>query len=250
MSSIAASPPKDVSTDTPGDRDKPWSWTAIFHHLWTAISRVFHPAHVATALLGLVGVFGGPMVAQKLQNHEKSLQVETTLATDMSKSFTMAIGAGQRVASGLIYEPTGDRHKNAAAVQAAYNAGLGQWQVDGGRIGAALAARYKKDTIIGEWRRYRLAVTRFYRLSALVPGDERRSFVRGVQLYLERMRGIPWAASAVPGKRTVVNWQALRQIRNFKKSKAFRRTYDKVSAAFLLLGDAFVQETLNLRPEV
>jgi hypothetical protein len=247
MTSIAASPPRDVSTDTPQDRDKPRGRTAIFHWLRTAI---FHPHTSTAAVVGLVGVFGGPWVAQQLQNHEKSLEVKTTLATDMSKSFTMAVGASQRVASGLIYGPTGDRHQNAAAVQGAYNVGLGRWQVDGGRIGAELAARYKKNPIIGEWRRYRLAVTRFYRLSALVPGDERRSFVRGVRRYLERMRGISWAASAVPGKHSVVNWQALRQIRNFKKSKAFRRTYDQVSATFLSLGDAFVQETLKLRPEV
>jgi hypothetical protein len=238
MSSIAAPRPKDVSTTKARRRRKRQSRTAA------------HAPISAAALLSLVGVFAGPMVAQKLQNHEKSLEVKTTLATDMSKSFTMAVGAGQRVASGLIYGPTGDRHKNGAVVQGAYNAGLGRWQVDGGRIGAQLSARYKKNPIIGEWRRYRLAVTRFYRLSALVPGDERRSFVRGVQQYFKRMRGIPWAAAAVPGRRTVVNWQALRQIRNFKKSKAFRRTYDRVSATFLSLGDAFVQETLNLKPEV
>jgi hypothetical protein len=214
----------------------------------------FHSPTVATALLGAVvtvtGYFIVPTLAAKSQNHEKRLEVETTLATDMSKSFTTAVGAGQRVASGLIYGPTGDRHQNAAVVQGAYNSGLGQWQVDGGRIGAELAARYKTSPIVGEWRRYRLAVTRFYRLSALVPGDERRSFVRGVETYLERMRGLPWAAAAVPGRRTFVNWPALKQVRNFKKSRAYRQTYDQVSTALISLGDAFVQETLSLHPEV
>jgi hypothetical protein len=237
MSAIAAPRPKERS------RDKPFSLGALLHS----------PA-LATTLLGAIvtafGWFVGPMVAQKLQNHEKSLQVETTLATDMSKSFTTAVGAGQRVASGLIYGPTGDRHQNAAVVQGAYNSGLGQWQVDGGRIGAELAARYKTSPIVGEWKRYRLAVTRFYRLSALVPGDERRSFVRGVETYLERMRGLPWAAAAVPGRRTFVNWPALKQVRNFKKSRAYRQTYDQVSTALISLGDAFVQETLSLHPEV
>ena len=214
----------------------------------------FYSPAVATALLGalvtVAGYFIVPTLTAKSQNHEKRLEVKTTLATDMSKSFTMAVGAGQRVASGLIYGPTGDRHKNAAVVQGAYNAGLGRWQVDGGRIGAELAARYKKDPIIGEWRRYRLAITRFYHLSALVPGDERRSYVRGVQRYLERMRGIPWSASSVPGKRTFVNWNALKQVRGFMQSRTFRQTYNQIATAFLSLGDAFVQETLSLRPEV
>jgi hypothetical protein len=237
MSTIAAAPAKGIGAEKS-----------------QGVSALVHSPAVAAALLGgllaLVGTFVGPMVAQNLQNHEKRLQVRTTLATDMSKSFTMAVGAGQRVASGLIYGPTGDRHRNAAAVQAAYNTGLGRWQVDGGRIGAELFARYTGNDIVRQWKRYRLNVTRFYRLSALIPGDVRRSFVRDVRLYFKDMRNVPWASSAVPGKRTVVNWKALKQNRKFRKTAAFRQTYDKVSAAFLSLGDAFVEQTLKLRPEV
>jgi hypothetical protein len=237
MSTIAADQPKGISVEKP-----------------QGLSGLVHSPAVAAALLGgllaLVGTFVGPMVAQKLQNHEKRLEVRTTLATDMSKSFTMAVGAGQRVASGLIYGPTGDRQGNAAAVQDAYNTGLGQWQVDGGRIGAELFARYTGNDIVRQWKRYRLNVTRFYRLSALIPGDERRSFVHDVRVYFRDMRSVSWASSAVPGKRTFVNWKALKQNRKFRKSAAFRRTYDKVSAAFLSLGDAFVEQTLKLSPEV
>ena len=49
---------------------------------------------------GLVVAFLGPWVARGVQNHEKSLEVRTTLATDMSKSFTMAVvDADERTAT-------------------------------------------------------------------------------------------------------------------------------------------------------
>jgi hypothetical protein len=233
MSTIAASPPRAIGVDRPQGR-----WAFI------------HSPTVAAAVLGLVatllGAVVGPMMTTRAQNHEKSLDVRTTLATDMSKSFTTAVGAGQRVASGLIYGPTGDRRRNAAAVQAAYNSGLGRWQVDGGRIAAELSARYT-GTVVEEWKRYRFAITRFYRLSAALPGDERRLFVADVQSYFDRMKIVTWAASAIPAK---VDWPALRQTRKFRKSPRYRKAYDALSNSFLSIGDAFVNQVLKLQPEL
>jgi hypothetical protein len=213
-------------------------------------SELVHSPAVAAALvsgtLALVVALAGPTLARKWQNHEKTLEVRTALATDMSKSFTMAVGASQRVASGLIYGPTGDRRRNKAVVQGAYNAGLGQWQVDGGRITAELSARYTDTEIRSEWKLYRLAVTRFYRLSAALPLDERRAFARDVRLYFKHVRTTSWAPS-LPRK---VNWAALQKSKKFKKSRAYRRTYDKLSTSFLLVGDAFVGRILQLHPQV
>jgi hypothetical protein len=236
MSTIAAAPPKGISVDKP-----------------QGLAMLIHSPAVAAALLGgvitLVGAFVGPMVAQKVQNHEKGLEVKTTLATDMSKSFTMAVGAGQRVASGLIYGPTGDPDKNAAVVQGAYNAGLGRWQVDGGRITAELSARYtgKGNNIVQEWTRYRRAVTRFYRLSALLLPHDRLSFVQDIRSYFKHMKKQPWARSALPRK---VNWAALEKVKGFRSTLGYRRTYDQLSSAFLSLGDTFVEQVLKLQPEV
>jgi hypothetical protein len=216
-------------------------------------SELVHSPAVAAALvsgaIAAVVALAGPTLARKWQNHEKTLEVRTTLATDMSKSFTMAVGAGQRVASGLIYGPTGDRHRNAAVVQAAYNTGLGQWQVDGGRITAELNARYAGSEIIHDWKVYRLAVTRFYRLSAALPGNQRRFFVGYVRKYYTNMQAMPWAASALPNVKAK-EWTALEKSKKFRKSLAFRRSYDKVSSSFLSLGDAFVGEVLKLHPQV
>jgi hypothetical protein len=234
MSSIAASPPEEIGAD------RSLSLRGAFH------SPVATKALLTTCLTA-IGWFVGPMVARAVQNHEKSLDVRTALATDMSKSFTTAVGAGQRVASGLIYGPTGDRRQNAAVVQAAYNAGLGQWQVDGGRITAELSARYTGNDIVTEWQGYRLAVTRFYRLSAALPAYERQKFVGYVKSYFDEMKGVSWAPPAIRAK---VDWEALRQSKKFRQNRSYRQAYDEVSTAFLSLGDAFVEQVLKLHPEV
>ena len=234
MTAIAASRPRERSTD------KPLSLGAFIHS----------PA-IAIALLGAIvtalGWFVGPTVANKAQSHEKSLEVRTTLATDMSQSFTTAVGAGQRVASGLIYGPTGDPVKNAAVAQGAYNEGLGRWQVNGGRITAELSARYA-DGIVRKWTRYRRAVTRFYRLSALLPAHQRRAFVTDIYRYFKDMKKKEaWARPAIP---TNVNWSALEKVKGFRDTLGYRTTYDRLSAAFLSLGDAFVEKVVTLQPQV
>jgi len=234
MTAIAASPPRERSSDNP-----------------LSLGRLIHSPAVATALLGAtitaLGWFVGPTVANKAQTHEKSLEVRTTLATDMSKSFTMAVGAGQRVASGLIYGPTGDPVKNAAVAQGAYNEGLGHWQVNGGRVTAELSARYT-DGIVRKWARYRRAVTRFYRLSALLPAHQRRAFVTDIYRYFKDMKqNEPWARPAIPKR---VNWAALEKVKGFRDSPAYRTTYDQLSAAFLSIGDAFVEQVVKLQPKV
>jgi hypothetical protein len=237
MTAIAAAPTKERSSDKP-----------------LSLKGLFQSPVVATALLGAcvtaLGWFVGPMVARAAQSHEKTLEVRTTLATDMSKSFTMAVGASQRVASGLIYGPTGDRIQNRAIAQSAYNAGLGRWQVDGGRITAELSARYTGSDIVHEWALYRHAVTRFYRLSAVLPPGTRPYLVKKVRAYFTHMRTkVPWAKSAVP-KVKDVKWQILRQNRRFSRSVAYRQTYDQLSTSFLSLGDAFVERIVKLQPKV
>jgi hypothetical protein len=236
MTAIAASPPREITVN------KPWGRLGFLHS-----------PTVATALLGAIvtafGWFVGPMVARMVQDREKTLEVRTALATDMSKSFTIAVGAGQRVASGLIYGPTGDRKRNAAVAQSAYNAGLGQWQVDGGRINAELSARYPDSKIVHEWALYRKAVIRYYRLSAVLPPKTRPDVVARVRGYFRHMRSTPWAKRYVP-KDENVNWKVLRQNKKFSRSVVYRRTYDQLSSVYFALGDAFVERMLKLQPKV
>jgi hypothetical protein len=237
MSAIAAPQTKEI-----GNREQAQSLAALLHS----------PALAAALLSGVIAVViavVGPMVARTFQSREKTLEVRTTLATDMSKSFTIAVGASQRVASGLIYGPTGNRIRNAAIAQSSYNAGLGQWQIDGGRIKAELSARYPDEDIVHEWALYRQAVTRFYRLSAVLPPKTRPDLVARVRGYFAYMRSTSWARKHVP-KDGKVNWNALRQNKKFSRSVVYRQTYDQLSSVYLALGDAFVEKMLTLQPKV
>jgi len=234
MASIAASP-SDIR-----ERGQGRNWAALVHS----------PSVAAALLSGVIAVMVaviGPMVARNSQNHEKALEVRTALATDMSKSFTMAVGSSQRVASGLIYGPTGDREQNAAVVQAAYNTGLGRWQIDGGRISAELSARYTGNAVVQDWKRYRYAVTRFYRLSAVLPGHDRPYLITALRQYFDETRRESWAAGALSA---TVNWHALTKNRRLSSSLKYRRNYNKLSDTFLSLGDAFVGRVLALQPEI
>src|SRR2546425_4426324 len=82
-------------------------------------------APVMTALVAgiftLLVAFIGPRLTQGWQDHSKRINIEALLATDMSRTFTTAIGASGRIATGLIYGPTGDPKANAAVVQGEYN---------------------------------------------------------------------------------------------------------------------------------
>jgi hypothetical protein len=179
------------------------------------------PTVVAALLSGVIAIVVGFVTlihTLQAQNHEKSLEIRTELASDMGKSFTLAVAAGQRVASGLTFGPTGDRLRNAALHQAAYNSGLGQWEIDGSRIMAELSARYPGDEIVHEWALYRQAVTRFYRLSAVLPPGERQDFIRRLRWYFKWTRETSWAAHVVPDNERV-NWQALERERGFQQER-------------------------------
>jgi hypothetical protein len=63
----------------------------------------------------------------------------------------------------------------------------------------------------------------------------------------QHMEAKPWATAALPG---AVEWQTLQKTKRFRKSAPYRRAYDKVSASFLSLGDAFVGEVLKLHPQI
>ena len=134
-------------------------------------------AAIISGVFALLVAFLGPELARGWQTHDKRIQVRTAIATEMSRSFTRAIGAGQRVGDGLIYGPTGDPKANAAVVQAEYNRGLGQWRIDSGRLAAELAARYPGDPIGGAWCLYTAAEVKFFRLGAGIPKPDRLRLV-------------------------------------------------------------------------
>lgn len=210
-----------------------------------------------TVLVSLLVGVGVPAMTKISQNREKRIELKTLVATDMSRSFTQAIGTGQSVGTGLIYGPTGSRERNAAIVQSEFNRGLGQWKIDSGRINAQLSARFPHGAIIHDWRRYRLAVARFYRLGAVVPIDVRNHMVNGVRSFLYQVAPkrtlrlskshLWWRLGRLNPELGTLGFQ---NDDHFRRRLGYRNAYTKLGDTLLILGDAYVQRVLELTPEI
>jgi hypothetical protein len=208
---------------------------------------------VVAGIFALSVAVGGPRVTRSWQDHSKRVEVATQLATDMSRSSALAIGASQRVATVLIYGQTDDASKNRAAIQQEYNLGLGRWQVDSGRVAAKLTVHFRHDPIVAKWKLYRLNVSRFYRLSAVLPpGNLRPSLITNVKKYLQDVKTTDPLAPSIPT--TEKAWdpiqKALRQNKHFSRSLTFRNAYNTVASMLLALGDVYVEEMIGLRADV
>jgi len=212
-----------------------------------------------------------PLLTREWQKNEKQLTVKTALATDMSQSFTNAIGAGRRIGTGLVFAPTTRPAENKAVIQGEYNRGLGRWQVDRGRLAAELFARYRGDLIVdgggpivSEWRSYARTVEQFYRLGATIPGDVRAGLVQSLHGYFTALRSQQWSSRLLSAR----EWNELQakvsrlqdhpgvQQRRanlavfYEKRSQFRTSYATVADTLLLVGERFVERLLELKPQV
>jgi hypothetical protein len=129
-----------------------------------------------------------PELGRGWQTHGKRIEVRTAIATDMTRSFTRAIGAGQRVGDGLIYGPPAIRLLTQRSCRRSTNRGLGQWRIDSGRLSAELAARYPDNRIRDDWHAYTAAAVEFFRLGAGIPKPDRSQLVKDLRVYLNRVR--------------------------------------------------------------
>src|SRR5438552_2913013 len=82
-------------------------------------------AAVGTLLTLLAGLVTQHLT-QSSQNNAKRLELKTTLATDMSRSYTAAVGVARSVATGTVSSPTG-RPVKGDEFAAAYNRALDKW---------------------------------------------------------------------------------------------------------------------------
>ena len=80
-----------------------------------------------------------------------------------------------------------------------------------------------------------------------LPGDERQYFIGYVRSYFKHLKAVPWAAPIVP-KMKKSDWAVPQRSKRF--SVEYRRTYDKLSASYISLGEAFLGRMLKLHPEV
>jgi hypothetical protein len=222
------------------------------------------PLVVALVTAGLT-VLVVPLLTREWQNHEKRLNLKTAIAIDMSRSTANAVGAGRRVGTGVVYAVTADPRVNRAVIQDAYNRGLGQWQVDKGRLAAQLSARFPRNHVVDDWRGYTVAVEQFYRLGAAgIPGQDRRVLVKSLSGYLtsKSTPAVTSESTADTAKTTWREWWRVALVERpsakdrsnlkefYRRQHQFRKAYIELSDTLLGLGNQLVEEVLGLSPKV
>ncbi len=246
MTTIASSGSPTVSSDT----SRPARGAQVIHGVKWTLSAPVIVALVTVALTATVV----PLLTREWQNHEKRINLKTAIAIDMSRSTANAIGAGRRVGTGVVYAVTADPRVNRAVIQDAYNRGLGQWQVDTGRLSAQLLARFGNGEMVDDWRHFAQAVERFYKLGAVIPAQDRRRFVTYLKGYVTTNPSLNEATWAPVWAALLDRPSAKERRGNLKEFRAkqltFRRNYAQIADRLLLVGNQLVEQLLNLNPKV
>jgi len=173
---------------------------------------------VVAALLGSLLI---PSITRKWQNHQKALEIQTGLVSDMSQSVSSAVANSRFIAAGLVARPSS---------QQAWNDLYRDWTTSGASIGARIRA-YFGPTVANDWQAYTYALTDYVGLS--VPSSDRRSQVEEIYAYRNHLRGV---------KLTQPQWLTL--ARN-PGSGDFQTAYAQLGRALLARQDELVQQVLS-----
>ena len=176
-------------------------------------------AVVGTVLASLVI----PSLTRQWQDHQKQLDIQTSLVGSMSSSVSDALVSGRMIASGVF----------ATGVQGAYNDSFRAWQVQSSVDAARLAAYYPDVPIADDWREYATIVGNYLQLTTRVDG-----FRPGI---VAQLRGY----GALPRTTPAIRWAALAR-RN--SGGAFLDSYIALSFALGERRDELVREVLARRP--
>ena len=173
---------------------------------------------VVAALLGSLLI---PSITRKWQNHQKALEIQTGLVSDMSQSVSSAVANSRFIAAGLVARPSS---------QQAWNDLYRDWTTSGASIGARIRA-YFGPTVANDWQAYTYALTDYVGLS--VPSSDRRSQVEEIYAYRNHLGG---------AKLTRPQWLTLAQN---PASGDFQTAYAQLGRALLARQDQLVQQVLS-----
>jgi len=174
---------------------------------------------VVAALLGSLLI---PSITRKWQNHQKALEIQTGLVSDMSQSVSSAVANSRFIAAGLVPRPS---------LQQAWNDLYRDWTTSGASTGAKVRA-YFGPTVANDWQAFTYALTDYVALS--LPTGDRASQVAEIYAYRQHL---PGAASL-----TQQQWQLLTR----KPSDGeFQTVYAQLGRAILARQDQLVQQVLS-----
>jgi hypothetical protein len=122
---------------------------------------------VVTVIAALLGSLLIPYLTRSWQNHQKALEIKTSLVGQMSESVSDAVATGRFLAADLV---------RSESPQAAWNDGYRDWTTASAAIGARLQA-YVGSEVGADWRSFADVVENFLRLSANTDSRSRRQQV-------------------------------------------------------------------------
>ncbi|MGZ6691229.1 MAG: hypothetical protein ACXVHQ_27675 [Solirubrobacteraceae bacterium] len=181
---------------------------------------------VVAALLGSLLI---PSITRKWQNHQKALEIQTGLVSEMSQSVSSAVASSRFIAAGLVARSS----QAPGAEQQAWNDLYREWTTSGASIGAKLRA-YFGATVASEWQSFNYALTDFVALSARAgPGSARQAQVAEIYAYRKRLPGV---------RLSTAQWRQLAQSRG---DAGFQNAYAELARGFLARQDELVQRVLS-----
>jgi hypothetical protein len=184
---------------------------------------------LVTVVAALLGSWLLPQLTRGWQDHQKSLEIQTGLVSQMSESVSSAVATGRFIAAGLVAESSTDPR----AEQRAWNDGYRTWTTESASIGAKLRA-YVGSGVGSEWQTFTYVVTDFLQLSANVKRDSGRvEQVREIFTYRDRLKNVHLSRQ---------DWLVLATTRS---GAAFQSAYAELGRGLLARQDELVQRVLD-----
>jgi len=184
---------------------------------------------LVTVVAALLGSWLLPQVTRKWQDHQKALEIQTGLVSEMSESASNAVATSRFIAAGLVAKSSSDPR----AEQRAWNDGYREWTTASASIGAKLRA-YFGAAVGSEWQMFTYAVTDFVLLSAKPgPGSGREEQVAEIFRYLRGLKDVQLSRE---------QWILLSKTR---EGPRFQAAYAELGRGLLARRDVLVQRVLD-----
>jgi hypothetical protein len=182
-----------------------------------------------TVVAALLGSWLLPQITRQWQDHQKALEIQTGLVSQMSESVSSAVATGRFIAAGLVAQSSADPRVE----QRAWNEGYRQWTTAGASIGAKLRA-YLGSRVSSEWRSFTYVVTDFFLLSAKPARNSgRQDQVAEIFSYAAQLKGLHLRRQ---------DWIVLARRRS---GPAFQASYAQLGSSLLTRRDELVQQVLD-----
>jgi len=176
-----------------------------------------------------------PKITSHAQNHQRALEVKTSLVREMSESLAAAISDGRLIATDVVTKAGGNPN-------VVFQSGLRDWQVSSARIRSEIEAYFPKTSLGDDWADLTRALTDTYFLSASgLSRDFRCGGITEVMRYL----GVRPPMCSLAVATGAIHWDVLLA---GERGPTFRTSYAALADRMAAAGDVLVRRLLRASP--